>query len=176
MSVAMDKEVESRTSGGAQRVAVIGSGIGGLGACAQLKTSDPAVHLTLFEKDGHFGGHANTLDMTLEGLTHGVDTGFLVYNERTYPRLIALFAALGVPVAASDMSFSVQIRQRHQSVLEWSGHSLATVFAQKRNLLRPGFWRMLADILRFNRLATGLAKNGGGRGAVGAGVFGPPSF
>lgn len=162
MSVAMDKEAESRTSGGAQRVAVIGSGIGGLGACAQLKTSDPAVHLTLFEKDGHFGGHANTLDMTLEGLTHGVDTGFLVYNERTYPRLIALFAALGVPVAASDMSFSVQIRQRHQSVLEWSGHSLATVFAQKRNLLRPGFWRMLADILRFNRLATGLAKNGGG--------------
>ncbi len=115
----------------------------------------PHVAVTLFEADARFGGHTHTVDVTLDGLTHGVDTGFLVFNERTYPRLIALFARLGVDVAASEMSFSVQARG---DAVEWSGHDLAAVFAQKRNLLRPRFWQMLVDVLRFNRLATALAR------------------
>ena len=97
------------------------------------------------------------MDVTLDGVTHGVDTGFLVFNERTYPNLIRLFGELGVVTSPSDMSFSVQVGQQG---LEWSGSSLDTVFAQRRNLLRPRFWRMLAQILRFNRLATALAERG----------------
>jgi uncharacterized protein len=133
-------------------VAVVGSGIAGLGAAHALANH---ARVTLYEAGAHFGGHAHTVDVTLEGKTHGVDTGFLVFNERTYPELIRLFASLGVSTAPSDMSFSVQA-----GGLEWSGSSLNTVFAQRRNLLRPGFWRMLADLLRFNRLATGLAQRG----------------
>ncbi|MFO1270880.1 MAG: FAD-dependent oxidoreductase [Rubrivivax sp.] len=137
-----------------RRVAVIGSGIAGLAVARALS---PEARVTLFESEPRFGGHANTLDVTLEGVTHGVDTGFLVFNRRTYPNLVRLFEELQVPVAASDMSFSVQCRA---SGLEWSGSNLDSVFAQRRNLLRPAFLGMLAQILRFNRLATGLAERG----------------
>ncbi len=147
------------------RVAIIGSGISGLSAAWHLSQSahtDAAPHqVTVFEAGGHFGGHAHTVDVTLDGLTHGVDTGFLVYNERTYPGLISLFDALGVERAPSEMSFSVQSpQQKGQPAIEWSGHSLNTVFAQRRNLLRPRFWSMLRDILRFNQLTTHLAQTG----------------
>jgi predicted NAD/FAD-binding protein len=143
------------------RIAVVGAGIAGLAAARSLVALGSPV--TLFEAEARFGGHARTVDVTLEGLTHGVDTGFLVYNETTYPRLTRLFADLGVRTVASDMSFSVQLPAVG---LEWSGSSLASVFAQKRNLLRPRFARMLADILRFNRLATALAVNGRAEGLV----------
>ena len=124
------------------KVAIVGSGIAGLAAAHALRGR---ARVTLFEAGGHFGGHANTVDLTLDGVTHGVDTGFLVYNERTYPRLIRLFAELGVPTAASDMSFSVQVPDAFgHAPLEWSGSSLGTVFCQRGNLLRPRFWRMLA--------------------------------
>ncbi|MFM7507010.1 MAG: NAD(P)/FAD-dependent oxidoreductase [Rubrivivax sp.] len=139
-----------------KRVAVVGSGIAGLGvAYALARDAARPAHVTLFEAGAHFGGHANTVDVTLEGVTHGVDTGFLVFNERTYPNLIRLFAELGVDTAPSDMSFSVQARQ---DGLEWSGSDLGTVFAQKRNLLRPRFLGMLADLMRFNRLSTAIAQ------------------
>jgi predicted NAD/FAD-binding protein len=138
----------------APRVAVVGSGIAGLSVAWSLAGR---AQVTLFEAGEHFGGHTNTVDVTLEGVTHGVDTGFLVFNERTYPRLIRLFAELGVETAPSDMSFSVQVPDRD---FEWSGASLSTVFAQRRNALRPAFWRMLADIERFNRLASGIAERG----------------
>jgi len=137
-----------------RRVAVIGSGIAGLSVAWQL--ADEA-DITLYEAGSHFGGHAHTVDLTLDGVTHGVDTGFLVYNERTYPQLIRLFEDLGVRTAPSDMSFSVQAPALG---LEWSGSDLNTVFAQRSNLLRPRFWGMLADILRFNRLCTALAEQG----------------
>ncbi|MFT3953863.1 MAG: FAD-dependent oxidoreductase [Piscinibacter sp.] len=137
-----------------RRVAIIGSGISGLAVAHGLKDR---AHVTLFESGGHFGGHTHTVDVTLDGHTHGVDTGFLVLNERTYPRLLALFEQLGVAIAPSDMSFSVQVPDIG---LEWSGSDLAGVFAQRRNLLRPGFWRMLNDILRFNRLTTAIASRG----------------
>ncbi len=144
-----------------KRVAVIGSGISGLAAAWQLSAPHSRLGVTLFEAGAHFGGHANTVDLTLDGVTHGVDTGFLVYNERTYPRLIRLFDELGVDCATSDMSFSVQTPAADgRPGLEWSGSSLDTVFAQRSNLLRPRFWGMLADIVRFNRLATALAEAG----------------
>jgi predicted NAD/FAD-binding protein len=134
---------------------VVGSGVAGLCAAWSLA---PEAQVTLFEAGRHFGGHANTRDVTLDGVTHGVDTGFLVYNERTYPGLVALFDELGVETAASDMSFSVQNRS---DGLEWSGSSLDTVFAQRRNLLRPRFLAMLSEVMRFNRLTTAIAQGGG---------------
>jgi len=150
------------------RIAVIGSGIAGLAAAWRLTAAPGERRVTLFEAGGHFGGHANTVDLCLDGVSHGVDTGFLVFNPRTYPLLTALFAELGVDVADADMSFSVQAPAAGWGGLEWSGSSLATVFAQKRNLLRPRFLHMLAEILRFNRLATALAlgKGGAGQGTV----------
>ena len=134
-----------------RRIAVIGAGIAGLGVAHRLA---PRASVALFEAGTHFGGHANTVDVTLDGVTHGVDTGFLVFNHRTYPNLVRLFGDLGVATAASDMSFSVQVPAEG---LEWSGTDLNGVFAQRRNLLRPRFLGMLAEILRFNRLATALA-------------------
>ena len=137
-----------------RRLAVIGSGISGLATARALAGE---AHVTLFEAGSHFGGHTHTVDVTLDGITHGVDTGFLVFNHRTYPNLVRLFAELGVETAASEMSFSVQVPDAD---LEWSGCNLDTVFAQRRNLLRPAFLRMLVDITRFNRLATSLAEAG----------------
>jgi len=146
------------------RVAVVGSGISGLAAAHRLHG---LADITLFEAGAYFGGHTHTVDITLpdpqgQAVTFGVDTGFLVLNERTYPNLLALFAQLGVPVAKSDMSFSVQApgAAPDGGTLEWSGSSLSTVFAQRRNLGNRRFWRMLADIVRFNRITTKLAERG----------------
>jgi predicted NAD/FAD-binding protein len=138
-----------------QRVAVIGSGISGLAVAHGLATE---AAVTLFEAGTWFGGHAHTVDVQLEGVAHGVDTGFLVYNERTYPQLIALFDRLGVASAPSDMSFSVQAPHLDW---EWCGSDLNGVFAQRSNLVSPPFLGMLADVLRFNRLATAIAVRNG---------------
>ncbi|MEO7392795.1 MAG: FAD-dependent oxidoreductase [Ramlibacter sp.] len=141
------------------KVAIVGSGIAGLAAAHALRGS---ATVTVFEADSHFGGHAHTVDLTLDGVTHGVDTGFLVFNERTYPGLIRLFAQLQVPTAPSDMSFSVQVPGAFfgSRPLEWSGSNLDSVFCQRSNLLRPRFWRMLGDLMRFNKLATEMAEAG----------------
>ena len=149
-----------------QRVAIVGSGIAGLAAAHSL---EGLAAVTLFEAGNYFGGHTHTVDVTLPGLagsaepvTCGVDTGFLVFNERTYPNLIALFDQLGVETAKSDMSFSVKVPDAMGgSGLEWSGSSLNSVFAQRGNLVNRKFLRMLADIVRFNRITTSLAKSGG---------------
>jgi len=143
------------------RIAVVGSGISGLAAAWRLAGDDARHRVTLFEAGSHFGGHAHTVDLSLDGVSQGVDTGFLVFNHRTYPLLTQLFADLGVETAPSEMSFSVQVpRADGRPGLEWSGSSLNTVFAQRANLLRPRFWHMLAEIVRFNRLATDLARQG----------------
>lgn len=131
-----------------QRIAIIGAGISGLASAYFLNRQHQVV---LYEAGSYLGGHTNTVDVTLDGHTHGVDTGFLVYNERTYPNLIALFDELGVASTASDMSFAVSMAD---GALEWAGTSLDTVFAQRRNLLRPQFLGMVRDILHFNRNAT----------------------
>ncbi|MDN3920092.1 NAD(P)/FAD-dependent oxidoreductase [Roseateles violae] len=142
-----------------RRVAIVGSGIAGLAAAHRLASAADGHRVTLFEAGDHFGGHANTVDLEVDGVVHGVDTGFLVFNKRTYPLLMQLFAELGIAPAESDMSFSVQLPAADGSPgLEWSGSSLRGVFAQRRNLLRPRFWHMLSEILRFNRLATALAQ------------------
>lgn len=135
-----------------RRIAVIGSGISGLGCAWQLGRR--GYRVTLFESEARLGGHAHTVDVTLEGHRVGVDTGFLVFNHRTYPNLLRLFSDLKVQTSTSEMSFSVS-EGPHQ--FEWAGTNLRTVFTQKRNLLSPSFMRMLADILRFNRQATMLA-------------------
>jgi uncharacterized protein len=136
-----------------KRIAVVGSGIAGLAAARALVQAQQQV--TVFEAGSYFGGHANTVDVTLDGVTHGVDTGFLVFNHRTYPHLLQLFAELGVETAPSAMSFSVQVPGQD---LEWSGLNLASVFCQRKNLLRPVFWGMLRDIMRFNRITTAIAQ------------------
>ncbi|UCE32403.1 MAG: FAD-dependent oxidoreductase [Burkholderiales bacterium] len=137
------------------RIAIIGAGISGLGAARALAEQ---FEVTLFEAGEQAGGHANTVDITLDGIRHPVDTGFLVFNHRTYPRLKRLFDELGVRTAPSDMSFSVSVGPHHR---EWCGTNLATVFAQPSNAISPRFLRMLADILRFNREATAIARHGG---------------
>lgn len=137
------------------RVAVIGSGISGLATARHLNRA--GVSTVLFEAEPRFGGHTATVDVTLDALTAPVDTGFLVCNDHTYPNLLALFAELGVELVASDMSFSVRA---DAAKVEWAGSSLASVFAQKANLVRPRFWRFLVDILRFNREATRMVEAG----------------
>lgn len=143
------------------KIAVIGSGIAGLSCAYRLATSGQDV--TLYEANSYFGGHTNTVDVTLEGQTYGVDTGFLVFNHRTYPTLVKLFEELDIDTVATDMSFSVKLpiaARAGMRTLEWAGASLDTVFAQRRNLLSPRYLRMLRDILRFNRQATALAQDG----------------
>jgi predicted NAD/FAD-binding protein len=137
------------------RIAVVGSGIAGLGSALLLTRQGHAV--TLFEASHEPGGHAHTVAVTLDGSTFPVDTGFLVFNDRTYPRLTRLFDELGVASVPSDMSFSVR---DDRAGLEWAGTTIGTLFAQPRNLVRPAFWRMIADIVRFNRAATSLEAGG----------------
>jgi len=143
------------------KVAIVGSGISGLAAVHALRGK---ADVTLLEAGARFGGHTHTVDVTLPTphgeVTHGVDTGFLVLNERTYPQLIELLRELDVATAKSDMSFSVRAHDLHERVVEWSGSSLNTVFAQRGNLLNPRFWGMLRDLLRFNALTTRMAQSG----------------
>lgn len=129
------------------RIAVVGSGISGLSAAWLLgKRHD----VTLYEADGRFGGHSNTVDAPSGDGRIPVDTGFIVYNEHTYPNLTALFRHLSVPTKATDMSFAVSM---DGGELEYAGTGLAGLFAQKRNILRPRFWSMLSDLVRFYRNA-----------------------
>jgi uncharacterized protein len=127
-----------------QRIAVVGSGISGLSAAWALSK----VHdVTLFEADNRIGGHANTVDIDIGGVQTPVDTGFIVFNDWTYPQLIALFKHLAVDVDVSNMSFGISL---DDGSLEYaSDASAGSLFAQKRNALRPGYWRMLLDMKRF---------------------------
>jgi uncharacterized protein len=127
------------------RIAIVGSGIAGLTAARRL---DPEHELTIFEAADYIGGHTNTVDVELEGRRWAVDTGFIVFNDWTYPNFIALMNEIGVESQPSDMGFSVHC---DRSGLEYCGGSLNQLFAQRRNLASPGFWRMIRDILRFNR-------------------------
>jgi hypothetical protein len=129
----------------------VGSGIAGLGAAWALSRHH---EVTLFEAEDRLGGHANTVEVTLNGQRIAVDTGFIVYNLRTYPHLIRLFEQLGVPTEASSMSFGVSLGDGR---VEYAG-SPRGLFAQKRNLLRPGHWSMIRDVLRFYRNAPKLLQ------------------
>jgi uncharacterized protein len=132
------------------KIAIIGTGISGMVAAYLLNEEHD---LTIFEANDYVGGHTNTVTVTTEDGTYAVDTGFIVFNEWTYPHFTTLLRRLNVATQPSTMSFSVRCEQ---SGLEYSGTSLRTLFAQRRNLLRPSFHRMLVDILRFNRTAPRL--------------------
>lgn len=137
------------------RIAIIGSGIAGL-TCAHLLSRRHEI--SVFEAADWIGGHTHTVDVQWQGRHYAVDTGFIVFNDWTYPNFIRLLNHLGVASRPTEMSFSVH---DPQTGLEYNGHDLDSLFAQRRNLLSPGFWGMLRDILRFNRQA--LADLDGGR-------------
>jgi predicted NAD/FAD-binding protein len=130
---------------GGSKIAVIGSGISGLAAAWALSKK---YQVTVFESNNYLGGHANTAVCIHKGERFVTDTGFIVFNDRNYPHLNMLFDRLKVPIENSNMSFSASFPQRD---LEYSGGDLKGLFAQKKNLLRPYFWRMLIDIARFYR-------------------------
>jgi len=127
------------------KIAIVGTGISGMVA-AYLLHRDHEV--TVFEAADYVGGHTNTADVEMDGRTYAVDTGFIVFNDWTYPNFMALLNRLGVASQPSDMSFSVKCER---TGLEYNGTNLNTLFAQRRNLVRPSFYRMIRDILRFNR-------------------------
>ena len=127
------------------RIAIIGSGISGLTA-AYLLNHDHEI--TLYEANDHIGGHTHTHDIEIEGKIWAVDSGFIVYNERTYPNFIRILDELGVERKPTRMGFSVKSVSNN---LEYAGHSLDGLFSQRRNLIRPSFWRMIKSILRFKK-------------------------
>ena len=140
----------SITTSAPKRIAIIGSGISGL-SCAYLLAGQH--HVSLFEASENLGGHTATKRVDLAGSQYDVDTGFIVFNDRTYPNFLKLLARLGVAYQPTAMGFSVTNRQ---TGYEYAGTSLGGLFAQKRNLLRYQHWRMLREILRFNQLCTQL--------------------
>jgi predicted NAD/FAD-binding protein len=137
------------------KIAVIGSGISGLTAAWLLADR---FDVTVFESASRLGGHTNTVTVSLDDRQYALDTGFIVYNERNYPNFSRLLARLGVATQPSDMSFSVR---SDRTGWEYCGTTLNGLFAQRRNLARPAFYRMLADIVRFNRRALDLLSDGG---------------
>jgi predicted NAD/FAD-binding protein len=147
----MNIGVRTGNQPGAMRIAVVGSGISGLSAAWLLGKRH---EVTLFEASPRPGGHSHTIEVPAASGTVPVDTGFIVYNEATYPNLTALFAHLGVPTRPSDMSFAVSLDGGR---LEYAGTDLQGLFAQWRNLVRPRFWSMLRDLMRFYREAPGDA-------------------
>ncbi|WP_439476751.1 NAD(P)/FAD-dependent oxidoreductase [Brevundimonas sp.] len=138
---------ETLASSAGRRIAVVGSGISGL-SCAWLLSQKHDV--TLFEADDRLGGHSNTVDAPAPHEPVAVDTGFIVYNETNYPNLTALFAHLNVPTKPAMMSFAVSI---DDGAFEYCSQGLGALFAQKRNYASPKFWRMIGDLLRFQKQA-----------------------
>ncbi len=132
------------------KIAVIGTGIAGNVAAYHLARDH---EITVFEAADYVGGHTNTVDVEYGGRQYAVDTGFIVFNDWTYPEFIHLMDELGVASQPSSMSFSVSCEK---TGLEYNGTSRNALFAQRSNLLRPSFYRMIADILRFNREAPAL--------------------
>ena len=136
------------------RLAIVGTGIAGLAAAHRLY---PSHDITVFEAGDHIGGHTHTHDIELGGRNWAIDSGFIVFNDWTYPNFIALMNELGVESQPSSMSFSVRCEK---TGLEYNGTTLNTLFAQRRNLFSPSFHRMIRDILRFNREAPGFLEAG----------------
>ncbi len=135
-----------------KRIAIIGTGISGLAAAYLLHRS---YDITVYEKDATPGGHSRTIDVETGARRIPVDTGFIVFNNRTYPHLSALFSHLNVPIAKSDMSLGLSLEGGR---FEWGCQGLKAVLAQRSNALKPRFWGMIRDILRFNKIAMGYVE------------------
>jgi predicted NAD/FAD-binding protein len=144
----------ARQADSARSVAVIGSGISGLSAAWLLSRT---MRVTLYESEARLGGHSNTVVVPTANGPIPVDTGFIVYNERNYPNLVALFKEIGVETSASEMSFAASL---DGGKLEYSGSGLNGLMGQRGNVVRPRFWRMMRDILRFYREAPALLQRG----------------
>lgn len=143
----------STNVGPSQRIAIVGSGISGMAAGWYLSAQH---EVTLFEAESRLGGHTATMDVEVEGRSYAIDTGFIVFNDWTYPHFQRLLDTLGVTSQATEMSFSVHETARD---FEYNGHTLGSLFAQRRNLFSPSFYRLLGDILRFNKQATKALEN-----------------
>jgi predicted NAD/FAD-binding protein len=133
-----------------KNIAIVGSGIAGLTAAYLLAKKH---RVSVFEKASVIGGHTATVDVALEGENHAIDTGFIVFNDKTYPNFLALLAELGIDRQDTEMSFSVK---NPTTGLEYNGHDLDTLFAQRRNIFNPRFWWLIKEILRFNKLCKAL--------------------
>ena len=134
------------------KIAVIGSGISGLSAAYYLSKNH---HVDLFEKEDHFGGHSNTIDITIDGKKISVDVGFIVFNHQTYPNLINFFDEIDVEIEKSDMSFSVSVENTNY---EYCGKGLAGIFANKSNLFNVKFIKMFFDILKFYKSCSKISN------------------
>lgn len=143
------------------KVAIVGTGVAGLAAARALARR---CELVLYEAGPHVGGHVHTHELDVAGRRLAVDSGFIVFNERTYPLFCALLRELGVESQASEMSFSVSSRS---TGLEWSGTNLDTLFARRSSLLRPSFQRMLLDVLRFGNESLELLEDREARWSLG---------
>ncbi|MGR5131875.1 NAD(P)/FAD-dependent oxidoreductase [Vibrio alfacsensis] len=137
---------------GRKKIAIVGTGISGLTCGYYLHK---AHDVTVFEANDYIGGHTATVDVSLDDRDYAIDTGFIVYNDRTYPNFIRLMNELGVEGVPTQMSFSVR---NDGNGLEYNGHTVSTLFAQKRNWLNPKFYRFISEILRFNKLAKRFAS------------------
>jgi predicted NAD/FAD-binding protein len=138
----------SQNEGRNVNIAIVGSGISGLTSAWLLNR----VHdITVFEADDWIGGHTHTVNVSVNGKRYAIDTGFIVFNDWTYPNFIKLLGQLGVAFKPTEMSFSVC---DPDTGTEYNGNNLNSLFAQRSNLLSPGFWGMLRDILRFNKQRT----------------------
>ena len=135
-----------------KKIAIIGSGISGL-TCAHIL--DKQHDVTVFEKNDYVGGHTATVDIEHQGSAFSIDTGFIVFNDRTYPNFNQLLEQLGVERQPTEMSFSVH---NTTTQFEYNGHSINSLFAQRSNIFKPQFWSLISDILKFNKLCVPLRK------------------
>jgi predicted NAD/FAD-binding protein len=143
------------------KIAIVGSGVSGLVAAHHLQRRH---EITVFEAEARVGGHVSTVAVSPGGSGYAIDTGFIVYNEHTYPHFVALLDELGVETRATEMSFGISC---DRTGLEWASRGLGAIFAQRSNLFRPAFLRMLRDTLRFNRESRGLLSAGDDKVALG---------
>lgn len=144
-----------------KHIAIIGSGVSGISCAWALSQSPDKFHVTVYEKNDYLGGHTHTIDYKCPTDVNStkdsipVDTGFIVFNQRTYPNFLSFLEHIKVDYQLSDMSFAVS---RNFGELEWAGSSLGSLFAQYKNIFDITFWQMIFDILRFNALATKILE------------------
>ncbi|MDO6546236.1 NAD(P)/FAD-dependent oxidoreductase [Pseudoalteromonas carrageenovora] len=137
-----------------KKIAIIGSGVSGLTAAHLLHKH---YDVTVFEKNDYIGGHTATVDVTIRGAKYAIDTGFIVFNDRTYPYFEKLLARIGIDKQPTQMSFSVH---NDATGFEYNGHTFTSLFAQRRNIFRPKFWRLLYDIVKFNKVCKAIYEQG----------------